>query len=282
VDVHSPIAETAARFIRKQRDLRPELAIVLGSGFAHAATVVEDASAFPFAAIPGFVPVSVPGHQGVLLLGTLAGLPVVVLSGRLHYYEGHDLDTVTFPIRVMAALGARAVLLTNAAGGIRPDLAPGSFVVIRDHLNMMGVHPLRGARGDSGFIDLTDAYAPALRRMAQRAGELEDIHLKDGVYAAVSGPSYETPAEIRALAALGADLVGMSTVPETIVARQLGLRVVAVSCVTNRAAGLGAPIQHEEVLRIGRQTASQAAALLRRFAELYASSLASGIDQPDS
>jgi purine-nucleoside phosphorylase len=216
-----------------------------------------------------------------LLLGQLSTLPVVVLAGRIHYYEGYDLATVTHPIRVLAALGVRAVVLTNAAGGIRQDLKPGDLVMITDHLNLMGANPLRAEAGDARFVDLSEVYSPSLRALFHTAADLESIHLKDGVYAAVSGPSYETPAEVSALGRCGTDLVGMSTVPEAIVARRCGLEVAAVSCVTNRAAGVGSPVSHDEVLATADRRARTAGRLLARFAMLYAATRSPSKGPPD-
>jgi purine-nucleoside phosphorylase len=200
--------------------------------------VVSEAC-FSYEELPGFVPSRVPGHRGELMIGQLGGAPVAVLSGRAHYYEGHDLHTVTFPMRVLSALGVRSVLLTNAAGGIRPGLEPGDWVALTDHLNFIGTNPLRGPGGAERFVDLSEVYSPLLRGFLRHAADQTGLKLQEGVYAAVSGPSYETPAEVRALARLGADLVGMSTVPEAIVARQCRMDVAGLSCVTNKAAGLG-------------------------------------------
>lgn len=256
---------TAAAIIRRHTELHPGWGIVLGSGFAALAEAVEDAVSLAYGELPGFAPSTVSGHAGRLVLGRLGGTPVAVLAGRAHFYEGHDLATVTFPVRVLAALGIHSLLLTNAAGGIRADLEPGDFVALTDHLNFLGGNPLRGPGGGERFVDLSECYCPALRARLHTAARRTGLSLKEGVYAAVSGPSYETPAEIRAFARLGADLVGMSTVPEAIVGRQSGLAVAALSCVTNRAAGLGGRISHAEVLDIGRRTAAAAGRLVTAF-----------------
>lgn len=195
------------------------------------------------------------------------------MAGRVHFYEGHDMDAVTFGIRVLAGLGVETVVLTNAAGGLDPKFKVGDVMMLTDHINLMGANPLRGTMtvGGSGFVDMTHAYDLDLQLLLRRAGRQAKVSIRRGVYLAVSGPSYETPAEIRAFRRLGADAVGMSTVPEVIVARQEGLRVAAVSCITNLAAGM-APggLSHDEVLKTGRSTSEQAARLLKRFAMLYA------------
>ncbi len=263
-------AHDSADVVRRHADLQPRLGLVLGSGFGAVARAVRDAVVIEGKAVPGFVLPTVPGHPGKLILGRLGEETVAVLAGRPHFYEGHDLATVTFPIRVLAALGVRTVLLTNAAGGIRPDLAPGDFVALTDHLNLIGDNPLRGPGGSERFVDLSEVYGPRPRKWLHEAAAQTPVALKEGVYAAVAGPSYETPAEVRALARLGADLVGMSTVPEAIVARQCGLSVAGLSCVTNRAAGLGGAISHDEVLAIGRRVADTATPFLTHFASAHA------------
>lgn len=263
-------AEVAAHILKRSK-LRPTLGLVLGSGFQSvmaSCTVVMEVS---FVEIPGFANTSVSGHEGRLALAYLAKTPVVVVSGRTHFYEGHSMETVTFPIRVLAALGVRALLLTNAAGGINGRFRRGDFMAVTDHINFMGANPLRGWREPNRFVDLTQAYDPALARLLKKAGAKTKTRLHSGVYLAVSGPSYETPAEIRAFSGLGADAVGMSTVPEAIVARQCGLRVAALSCITNPAAGLGKePLSHADVLATGDAVKTQAARLLEKFAEFYA------------
>lgn len=265
--------EEAAERLRRLGQVRPRLAVVLGSGFQPFAERVAVLGAVPCSRLPGFASSTVPGHAARVLLARQRQTPIWVFAGRCHFYEGYSLEQVTFPIRVAAALGVETVLLTNAAGGIAPRLRPGDFMVLRDHINFMGVNPLRGAgHRAERFVDLSQAYDPALRRLLKQAGRRVGLTLREGIYLAVSGPSYETPAEIRAFARLGADAVGMSTVPEVIVARQCGLRVAALSCITNLAAGRApqARIGHQEVLAMGRQTAEQAGALLSAFVELWA------------
>lgn len=264
--------EAAAARLRRLCPGVPRLGLVLGSGFGGVAAAVREARAVPYAALSGFAGCSVGGHAGRAVCGILCGVPVVALCGRAHYYEGHDLETVTFPMRVLAALGVTDVLLTNAAGGIAAGLRPGDFMLVRDHINLMGVNPLRGpARpGLPRFVDMTRTYDAGLSGLLRRAARRCGLQLRAGVYLAVSGPSYETPAEVRAFRRLGADAVGMSTVPEAIVARQCGLRVAALSCITNRAAGLGArPPDHAEVLAVAGRVERDAVALIETFAGLY-------------
>lgn len=241
--------------------------LVLGSGFSRIRAAVEHAVEIPYGAIPGCRPVSVDGHDGLLCCGLLGGVPVAVLCGRCHYYEGVGMSEVTRPVRVLAAMGVRTLLLTNAAGGIRRSLRVGDFMAISDHINAMGVNPLRGAAwpGLARFTDLTAVYDRDLRRSLARAARSLRIRLTEGVYLAVSGPSYETPAEVRAFRRWGADAVGMSTVPEALVARQHGMRVAGVSCITNKAAGLpgaGPELGHEEVLLAGMERGGDAVRLV--------------------
>lgn len=226
-----------------------------------------------FEQLPGFAPPGVQGHAGELLLAELAGLRLLVCCGRAHFYEGVQMETVMFPVRVLAAAGVSELLLTNAAGGINFRYKPGDFMMFSDHINFTGVNPLRGYPRGQGkcFVDLTDAYAPDLRAKLQAAARQEKITLHQGVYIGVSGPSYETPAEIRAFRTLGADAVGMSTIPEVLAARYCGMKVAAVSCITNRAAGMdGHRLSHEEVLLVGDQSAKRAARLITAFAREYA------------
>jgi purine-nucleoside phosphorylase len=262
----------ASRRIANQTSLRPQLAIVLGSGFHCVAERLLVEAEIPFANLPGFPQPAVPGHAGKLLVGRLSGVPVLLLSGRAHYYEGHAMESVTFAVRVLREIGIEDLLLTNAAGGIHRAFRPGDFMRIEDHINLMGANPLLGV-GDFGgtrFLDLSRAYDPQLARLLDRAAARVPLRLRRGIYLAVSGPSYETPAEIRAFARLGADAVGMSTVPEVIVARQCGLRVAGLSCITNCAAGLSQkPLSHQEVLAIGERLTGKATKLLEAFAELY-------------
>ncbi len=263
--------QAAAQVLNAATSLRPILGIVLGSAFGQVAESIEVDATVDFADLPGCAASSVEGHTGQFIIGRLGGADVVVQAGRLHYYEGHSMAQVTYPIRVMAAFGVEQVLLTNAAGGIATDLAVGDFMRIIDHINLMGANPLRGeaAAGLPGFVDMSAAYSESLGQVLDQAAADCGIELKSGVFAAVPGPSYETPAEIRAFATLGADAVAMSTVPEAIVARQLGLEVAGLSCITNAAAGLAkSAISHGEVLSQSRQAGKQAARLLTRFCEL--------------
>jgi purine-nucleoside phosphorylase len=222
--------------------------------------------------LPGFPPVGVSGHAGKLFIGHLGGTPIMVLSGRAHFYEGHEMAAVTFATRTLAAYGIRDLVLANAAGGLNRRFRPGDFMVLTDHINLMGTNPLRGPaiRGLPRFVDLTCVYDKGLRALLRRAGRGCDVALRSGVYLALSGPSYETPAEIRAFARLGADAVGMSTVPEAIVARQCGLRVAGLSCITNLAAGRSAqPLSHTEVLETAERVKTLAARLLKTMATEY-------------
>ena len=260
-------ADEAAGFVSTKTALRPAIAIVLGSGLGDFADDVADPVKIGFTDIPHFSRSTAVGHAGQLVVGKIAGCPVVVMQGRVHLYEGYPASRVAFPIRVFARLGVRAAILTNAAGGINLDYGQGSLVVIKDHINLQGQNPLVGPedpRLGLRFIDMTEAYSRSYRRLALAAAKRIGIAVPEGVYAGLLGPSYETPAEIRFLRAIGADLVGMSTVPEVIVARQMGIKVLAISCVTNMAAGvLDKPLKHEEVLETGKRVAGQFKSLLR-------------------
>jgi len=264
--------QRAVARIQSSSPLRPTLGLVLGSGFNHVLRELVATARIPYAKIPGFPKPSVAGHAGELLIGKLGGTPVIVLSGRAHYYEGHAMEQVTFAVRTLAACGVRDLVLTNAAGGINRKFRAGDFMLLTDHINLMGNNPLRGPAtpGLPRFVDLTQAYDEKLSALLAKSARVAKIKLQRGVYLAVSGPSYETPAEIRAFARLGADAVGMSTVPETIVARQLGLRVAALSCITNLAAGISpAPLSHEEVLETAERVKLTGAHLLKEFGKLY-------------
>jgi len=252
--------------------LRPALAIVLGSGFGHVLAEMQIAKRISYAKIPGFPKPTVSGHAGELCFGHIGHTPVLVLSGRAHFYEGHPMERVTFAVRALAAFGISDLLLTNAAGGLNKSFSQGNFMMLTDHINFMGTNPLRGPaeNGLMRFVDLTDTYDVGLRKLLQTAGKNCGAKLRQGVYLAVSGPSYETPAEIRAFSRLGADAVGMSTVPEAIVARQYGLRVAAVSCITNMAAGISPrKLSHAEVLETAEQVKGAGAQLIKNFVELY-------------
>jgi purine-nucleoside phosphorylase len=269
------VSEAAAFLSSKLGSLRPRIGIVLGSGLGAVADVVTEPVAVPYAQIPHFPQSTVEGHSGRIVAGLLGGIPVVVMQGRVHYYEGYSPQQVTFPMRVLGALGLQTVILTNAAGGIQEGYRVGQLVALSDHINLMGWNPLIGsneprfaARPGAGlrFFDMTEAYSKPLRALAKLSAEEENFDLAEGVYLAVSGPSYETPAEIRAFRALGATLVGMSTVPETIVARHMGIEVLGISCVTNLAAGLGAKqLNHAKVSEIGHQVEHRLARLFQRL-----------------
>ena len=262
----------AVTCIQKLSRLRPTLALVLGSGFNHVLRDLDVDARLAYSKIPGFPKTTVAGHGGELLIGKLGGTPVIILSGRAHYYEGHSMEQVTFGVRTLALCGIKDLLLTNAAGGINRNFRAGDFMLLTDHINFMGANPLRGPAllGLPRFVDLSQAYDPALSTLAVAAAKKIKTKLRRGVYLAVSGPSYETPAEIKAFAQLGADAVGMSTVPETIVARQCGMRVAAISCITNLAAGISkSPLSHEEVLETGARVKDAGARLLKTFATLY-------------
>ncbi len=249
----------------------PRVAIVLGSGLGAVADAVSDPVVVGYDELPGFPRPTVAGHAGRAVLGRIGDVPVVVLQGRQHVYEGGDLEPIRAPVRAVRAAGAEVLVLTNAAGSLRPEVGPGALMAITDHINLSGVNILTGPNDDAlgpRFPSLHDAYDPQLRaRLHTAAGEL-DIALADGVYLAVSGPSFETPAEIRAFGTLGADAVGMSTVHETIVARHCGLRVAAISAITNLAEGLSdVPLSHEQTLRDGERAAVDLARLITRFVE---------------
>jgi purine-nucleoside phosphorylase len=256
--------------------LTPRLGIVLGSGLGAVADALENPLAIPYGEIPHFPQSTVEGHCGRLIAGRLNGVPVAAMQGRVHFYEGYTPQQVTFPMRVLGALGMRAVVLTNAAGGIAEGYRRGQLVLLADHINQMGWNPLCGPNeprfgfgSGSGlrFFDMTEAYSRRLRVLAREAACEEGFALDEGVYLATPGPSFETPAEIRAFRALGATLVGMSTVPETIVARHMGMEVLGISCVTNLAAGLSpTPLSHEEVTETGRRVERRLAGLLARLA----------------
>lgn len=270
-------AVAAAAFVRTRTAIRPRLGIILGSGLGSFASQVSDATAIPYGDIPHFPLSTVVGHSGKLVLGTIAGVPVAVMQGRVHAYEGYSLNEVTFPARVLGLLGCATLIVTNAAGGLQPDIPQGSLVAITDHINLTGTNAALGPNEsrfaltpDSGqrFFDMSSAYTPRLRELAHAEAKRQGVPLGDGVYLAVLGPSFETPAEIRAFRTLGADLVGMSTVHEVIVARHMGIEVLGISLVTNLAAGVAPPgkaaetINHEEVMEIGRRVEAQFTKLL--------------------
>ena len=259
--------ETAVAYIRSVTGRDPHVAVVLGSGLGAFADDLADPISIPYSEIPGWPASTAVGHSGKLVFGKLGKLDVAVMAGRAHLYEGYTPAQVTMGIRVLHRLGARSVVFTNAAGGINLSYRPGALVLISDHINLQGSNPLIGPNDDSQgprFPDMTEAYSAKYREIAHAVARQLKIQLEEGVYAALTGPSYETPAEIRFLRAIGADLVGMSTVPEVIVANYLGMRVLAISCVTNMAAGiLPQKINHEEVLEAGRQVRDTLIRLLK-------------------
>ena len=247
----------------------PRLGIVLGSGLGGVAAALEDSVTIPYAELPEFPQSSITGHAGTLALGTLAGLPVACLQGRRHVYEGGDAGAMRGPVRALKRAGAEALLVTNAAGSLRPEVGPGSLMAISDHINMLGVNPLTGPNDDEigpRFPSMRDAYDPELRSTLRVSAEALGVPLAEGVYLATAGPSFETPAEIRAFRTLGADAVGMSTVPEVILARHAGLRVTAVSAITNLAEGMGGePLSHEQTLRHAEAAAGDLTRLIVEF-----------------
>jgi purine-nucleoside phosphorylase len=261
-------AEEAAAVLLAAASLSPRVAVVLGSGLNALADRITEATTVPYDQIPHFPNTTVGGHEGNVLLGKLDGAPVIIFQGRFHYYEGHDLETVTFPVRVLSRLGVSTLILTAATGGIRADLRAGNLVLLIDHLNLIGSNPLRGLndpRLGTRFPDMTEVYSKQLRTLAREEAKRLGIDLVPGVYACLPGPSYETPAEIKMLRTLGADVVGMSTVPEAIVARHCGIDVLALALVSNAAAGVvGTPITHEEVLEAGRKAAPTLARVIER------------------
>ena len=261
------MAGEAADYIRSKTALQPRLGLVLGSGLGAFADGLADRVTLPYSSIPHFPVSSAIGHAGNLIIGRVGEVPIAVMQGRIHYYEGHTMPRVVFPIRVFCRLGITGVLLTNAAGGIGSQLQPGCLVVISDHINLQGTNALIGANEDRfgpRFPDMTEAYAKDWRALALAEGKGQGLEIFEGVYAAVPGPSYETPAEIRFLRTIGADVVGMSTVAEVVVARHCGMKVLAISVVTNMAAGiLDQPINHEEVLEIGQKIKGEFSKLLK-------------------
>ncbi len=261
-------AEQAARFIRERYKDQLQIGLVLGSGLGAFADEIEDSVKIPYEDIPGFARSTVEGHAGRLVLGKIEGVNVSAMQGRFHFYEGYSLNDVTFPHRVMGLLGVKSLIVTNAAGGINVDFQPGMLMLICDHLNLMGTNPLIGKNDDrfgTRFPDMTEVYNRDYQEMTIEEANKMNLNLRRGVYAALTGPSYETPAEIRLLRILGADAVGMSTVPEAIVARQMGIKVLGISCITNLAAGVtDEPINHEEVIETGEKVKGIFKELLRR------------------
>jgi purine-nucleoside phosphorylase len=264
-------AEHATRVIRSRTSVEPRIAVVLGSGLGGFADDFEEAVGIPYEDIPGFVRSTAQGHAGRLVIGKVEGVPVLAMQGRVHYYEGYSLEEVTFPVRTFGLLGVKTLVLTNAAGGINVQLTQGALMVLSDHVNLMGVNPLRGPNDERfgpRFPDMSAVYSPELQELVIDEARMIGVEVRRGIYGGLSGPSYETPAEIHLLRALGADAVGMSTVPEAIVARHMGLEVLGISCITNMAAGISdEPINHEEVMATGDRVRETFAELLRRVIE---------------
>jgi purine-nucleoside phosphorylase len=262
------LAESAAQFVLSQTDLRPKIGLVLGSGLGAFADTLTDSTRVAYAQIPAFPRSTAVGHAGQMVIGRADEIGVAVMQGRVHLYEGYSAREVSFPMRVFGRMGIKAVVLTNAAGGINLDYQQGALVVVRDHINLQGQNPLVGPNDERfgpRFPDMTRAYWQPYRHMAMQASKQLKIPVYEGVYVALLGPSYETPAEIRYLRTIGADVVGMSTVGEVIAAAHMGIKVLAISCVTNMAAGiLDKPINHEEVLETGRHVRDEFEALLKR------------------
>ena len=260
---------------RAAGSFEPVTAVVLGSGLGSVADEVEDARVLSAAEIPGWPVSTAPGHAGRVVMGRLEGRPVILLQGRVHYYEGYAMRDVTFPVRVLGMMGVRQYVATNASGGVDPDFVPGDIVAVRDHINLMGSNPLIGShepRWGVRFPDMTRAYSPRLLAMLDRAAAGAGLSLKRGVYAAFMGPSYETPAEVRMARVLGADLVGMSTVPEVIVANAMGMETAVLSCVANKAAGMGDEhLTEEDVLRVMAGSSRSLALLIRALMRVLAS-----------
>ena len=261
-------AEHATRIIRSRISVEPRIAVVLGSGLGGFADDFENPVAIPYEDIPGFVRSTAQGHAGRLVVGTVESVPVLAMQGRVHYYEGYSLEEVTFAIRTFGLLGVKTLVLTNAAGGINVQLTQGALMVISDHLNLMGVNPLRGPNDERfgpRFPDMSAVYSPELQELVIDEARAINLEVRRGLYCGLSGPSYETPAEIHLLRALGADAVGMSTVPEAIVARHMGIEVLGISCITNMAAGISdEPINHEEVMATGDRVRATFTELLQR------------------
>ena len=261
--------QEAAAYVRERIGEEPRIGIILGSGLGGIAEVIEDKHVIPYGDIPHFVCSTAPGHKGQFVAGRFGGKPVICMQGRLHFYEGHALSDIIFPVRVMKLLGVRSLIVTNAAGGVNTDFQVGDLMLIEDHINFMGTNPLIGpndAEFGPRFCDMSYTYTPSLRRAAEEAAKKLGISLRRGVYLGCTGPSYETPAEIRAFRTLGADAVGMSTVPEAIAASHCGLKVLAFSLITNMAAGvLDQPLSEEEVIEIGSRRGAELQRLITQI-----------------
>ena len=267
------LVQQAADFLRGRVGEMPGIGLVLGSGLGDFTAALRNPVSIPYGEIPHWPTSAVVGHAGTLVVGSIGGRRVAALSGRAHFYEGHTLQVATFATRVLGVLGVRTLFLTNAAGGINLTFKPGTLMVIDDHINLMGSNPLVGANDERfgpRFPDMTEAYSKRLRHVADEAAAARGVAIAHGVYVAVHGPSYETPAEIRALRTLGADAVGMSTVPEAIVGRHMGMEVLGISCITNPAAGvLPQPLVHDEVMEVARRVRGEFSALLEAILERF-------------
>lgn len=261
------LIETSAQYIKGKFSSTPTIGLILGSGLGVLADEIEDAIKIPYEEIPEFPVSTVEGHAGQLVLGTIHGVTVVAMQGRFHYYEGYSMDKVTFPVRVMKAIGVETLIVTNAAGGVNEAFQPGDLMIISDHINNMGTNPLIGPNDSAlgvRFPDMSEAYCKELRQLAKNVAGTLNMSVQEGVYVGNTGPCYETPAEVRALRVLGGDAVGMSTVPEVIVARHSGLKVLGVSCISNMAAGiLDQPLNHEEVIETTEKVKKQFLSLVK-------------------
>jgi purine-nucleoside phosphorylase len=267
--LYQKATEASQYILSKLAGTKPQVAVVLGSGLGGVADAVNNPIEIHYSEIPHFPVSTVEGHAGHLVSGSLGGVDVLLMKGRFHFYEGYEMKEVTLPIRVFSLLGIQTLILTNAAGGTAPQLGPGTLMLITDHINLMGDNPLRGQNEDcfgARFPDMTDIYTPALQTLAKEAAREMDLQLAEGVYLGLRGPSYETPAEVKMLRNLGGDALGMSTVPEAIVARHCGMKILAFSCITNYAAGMsGQEIAHSEVMEIGNRAGKQLAELILRI-----------------
>lgn len=261
--------EKTVEYLRNITEGTPEIAIILGSGLGRLADFIEGRQEISYEEIPNFPATTVAGHEGKLIFGRLGGRYVVAMKGRFHYYEGHDMGVVIYPIRVFGMMGIKNLMVTNAAGGVNTDFKPGDLMLIKDHIGFFAENPLRGVNLDDlgpRFPDMSAAYDRSLQKLAMVCAERVGIDLKNGVYSYCKGPSFESPAEIKALRILGADAVGMSTVPEVIVARHMGMRVLGISCITNMAAGiLDQPLTHEEVMETGKSVEKKFSSLVREI-----------------
>ncbi|MCR4430698.1 MAG: purine-nucleoside phosphorylase [Tepidanaerobacteraceae bacterium] len=259
--------EEAVNAIKIRLNLRPDIGLILGSGLGGIVDLIKDSIEINFCDIPNFPVSTVSGHAGKLVFGKIEGVTAAVMQGRIHYYEGYNLKKVVFPVYVLNQLGIKNLIITNASGGINNDFKPGDLMIICDHINLLGNNPLIGPE-DMGprFVDMSQAYSPELREIAKSAAQSLNLPLREGVYACLTGPSYETPAEIRMLKTIGADAVGMSTVPEVIIARQCGMKVLAISCITNMAAGIYPhELSHKEVIEVAKKSEEMLAMLLKEI-----------------